>query len=92
MLDELAALEAQEAELGAKARSCIDDAQRKNIKALQVLQDMEVALFNSQDTLVVARHLQELEDTKRRHAQVISYAETFEKLSEDEQIATMHIE
>ena len=31
MLGELASLEAQEAELGAKARSCINDAQRKNI-------------------------------------------------------------
>ena len=53
---------------------------------------MEVALYNSQDTLVVARHLQDFEDKKRRHAQVISYAETFEKLSEDESIALMHIE
>lgn len=29
---------------------------------------------------------------KRRHEQVIKYAETFEKLSEDESVALVHIE
>ena len=59
---------------------------------MEVLQDMEAALYNSQETLIVAKHLKELEDTKRRHTQVIKYANTFQKLSEDESIALMHIE
>ena len=59
---------------------------------MEVLQDMEAALYNSQETLIVARHLKELEDTKRRHMQVIKYADTFEKLSQDESVALMHIE
>ena len=53
---------------------------------------MELALYNSQETLIVAQHLKQLEDMKMRHEQVIKYAETFLKLSEDETVALMHIE
>ena len=53
---------------------------------------MELALYNSQETLIVAQHLKQLEDMKMRHEQVIKYADTFLKLSEDETVALMHIE
>ena len=49
-------------------------------------------MLDSQETLEIASHLKKLEEAKKRHQQVIKYAETFEKLSEDSSVAEMHIE
>jgi len=77
----LSALEGQEAKLGSSARQTLDEAQRNHITAQKVLQEMELALYESQETLIIARKLKEFEDKKIRHRQVIKYAETYEKLS-----------
>ena len=53
---------------------------------------MEIALFDSQETLLIAEHLKNFKNMKKRHEKVIKYAETFEKLSEDENVALVHIE
>jgi hypothetical protein len=74
-----------------KASKGLEQAQKDHQMANQAMKSMETALMSSQQTLIVASKLKQLEQIKKTNHKVMKYSQAFVRLSDNEMSAQYYI-